>query len=42
MLDNITRRVGNGLSTLFWVDPWLEEKPLCITFSRLYELAENK
>jgi hypothetical protein len=23
MLDNITRRVGDGLSTLFWVDPWL-------------------
>ena len=42
MLDNITRRVGDGMSTLFWVDPWLEGKPLCNIFTCLYELAENK
>jgi len=42
MIDNITRQVGDGMSTLFWVDPWLEGKPLCQMFVRLYELAENK
>ena len=30
------------MSTLFWVDPWLDGKLLCKTFGRLYELAENK
>ena len=42
MLDNINCQVGDGVSTLFWVDPWLEGKPLCSLFPRLYELAENK
>ena len=41
MSDNIIRRVGDGVSTLFWVDPWLEGKPMCNLFTRLYELAEN-
>jgi len=42
MSDNINRQVGDGVSTLFWVDPWLEGKPLCRLFTRLYELPENK
>jgi len=29
MIDNITRQVGDGVSHLFWVDPWIEGKPLC-------------
>ncbi|GAU46455.1 hypothetical protein TSUD_402220 [Trifolium subterraneum] len=28
MVDNIIREVGDGHSTLFWTDPWLEERPL--------------
>jgi len=28
LLDNITRQVGDGVSTLFLVDPWLDGKPL--------------
>jgi len=42
LLDNICRQVGDGVSTLFWVDPWLEGKPLCSVFVQLYELSRNK
>jgi hypothetical protein len=42
MLDNINRQVGDGESTLFWVNPWQEGKPLCSLFSRLYELTKFK
>ncbi|GAU45305.1 hypothetical protein TSUD_300340 [Trifolium subterraneum] len=42
MLDNIVRRVGDGCSTMFWLDPWVDERPLAGSFSRLYVLAENK
>ena len=42
MLDNIVRRVGNGQSTLFWVDPWLDNCPLERSYSRLYQLVDNK
>lgn len=41
LLDNISRHVMDGLSTLFW-NPWLERKPLCYVFVRLYEFSENK
>lgn len=42
LLDNITRQMGDGVSTLFWADPWLDGKPLCKAFMRLFQLAENK
>ncbi|GAU27978.1 hypothetical protein TSUD_373730 [Trifolium subterraneum] len=41
LLDNITRKVGDGQDTLFWVDPWVEGGPLARSFGRLYALAEN-
>jgi hypothetical protein len=40
--DNIIKKVGDGRSTLFWLDPWWEDCPLARSFGRLYELAENK
>ena len=40
--DNIIRKVGDGRSTLFWVDSWLEKVPLARSFGRLFDLAENK
>jgi hypothetical protein len=40
--DNIIRKVGNGTSTLFWEDMWLDDIMLARYFSRLFELAENK
>jgi len=42
MLDNINRQVGDGVSTLFWDDPWLEGKPLGSIFPCMYELVEKK
>jgi hypothetical protein len=42
MSDNIVRRVGDGRSTLFWVDPWLDDCPLERSYNRLYQLADNK
>ena len=42
LLDNITRQVGDGVSTLFLVDPWLDGKPLYKGFVWLFELSENK
>jgi hypothetical protein len=42
LLDNITRQVGDGKSTLFWTDPWLDREPLCKVYVRLFELSENK
>jgi len=42
LLDNITRQVGDGESTLFWIDHWLDGKPLCKVYVRLYELSEIK
>ncbi|XP_024634465.1 uncharacterized protein [Medicago truncatula] len=42
LLDNIVRKVGDGCHTLFWEDPWLEDVPLAVSFSRLYELSNFK
>lgn len=35
-------KVNNGANTLFWTDPWLEEKPLCSLYSVIFELANEK
>jgi len=42
MSDNIVRRVGDDRSTLFWLDPWLDDCPLERSYSILYQLADNK
>jgi hypothetical protein len=43
LVNNITgKKVGDGMSTLFWNDPRLDEPPLETCFSRLFELAKNK
>jgi hypothetical protein len=34
--------VKNGKLTSFWLDPWLEEKPLCMIYPILYDLCTNK
>ncbi|MCI74939.1 receptor-like kinase, partial [Trifolium medium] len=31
--------IGNGLSTSFWADPWLEEVPLKDQFPRLFQVS---
>lgn len=39
--DNIGREVGDGSSTMFWRDHWLDGVPFSVRFGRLYELADN-
>jgi len=40
--ENLRIHVGNGANTLFWLDRWVGDVPLCVRFSRLYDLSENK
>jgi len=39
--DNILREVGYGSNTFFWTDKWIDDVPLCVRFSRLFDLGEN-
>lgn len=34
--------MGDGLNTLFWCEPWLEEGPLQFKFGRLFSLCLDK
>jgi hypothetical protein len=38
----VSGQVGDGVNTFFWYDRWLGETPLCVRFSRLFELSLNK
>ena len=40
--NNIGREVGDGSSTLFWRDQWLDGVPFNVRFRRLYQLNDNK
>lgn len=40
--DDTTLQMGDGESTLFWTDPWIDGEPLCKVYVRLFELYENK
>lgn len=40
--DQLLCRVGNGNNTRFWMDPWVNFKPLSIQFSRLFAMSSNK
>ncbi|GJZ35184.1 hypothetical protein Tco_0581001 [Tanacetum coccineum] len=42
LLDLMRKKVGNGLNTLFWEDPWLDDLALKHKFSRLYALDNYK
>ena len=35
-------KVKNGKGTSFWVDAWLEKKPLCILHPVLYDFCTDK
>src|SRR4051812_15242028 len=34
--------VGNGMSTRFWKDTWLEETPLAIQYPIIYNIVQRK
>ncbi|GAU22999.1 hypothetical protein TSUD_98280 [Trifolium subterraneum] len=38
----VERRVGNGVDTLFWTDPWLGGVPLSVRFRRMFDLSQHK
>jgi len=42
LLDNISRQVGDGVSSLFWKDPWLDSVSLDVRYARLSDLVVNK
>ncbi|GJR44324.1 RNA-directed DNA polymerase, eukaryota [Tanacetum coccineum] len=42
LLELIRKNVGNGLNTLFWVNPWLDDLALKHKFPRLYALNNYK
>lgn len=39
---SVSKKVGNGLHSYFWYDPWLGGTPLCVWFRHLFDLAKNK
>jgi len=42
LLDNISKRVGDGASSLFLKDPWLDGVSLDVRYARLFDFAINK
>ncbi|GAU10913.1 hypothetical protein TSUD_426570, partial [Trifolium subterraneum] len=40
--EHVSKRVGDGSSSFFWTDPWVEGIPLCERFGRLFDLSENR
>jgi len=40
--ENTRRVVGDGHNTLFWFGNWVGERPLCLQFPRLFNLAVNR
>ena len=41
-LKGRSTKVRNGRSTLFWEEPWLKSKPLCVLYPVLYDLCTDK
>lgn len=42
LLDNISILVGDGVSSLFWKEPWLDGVSLADRYARLLDLVVNK
>ena len=41
-VEGVSCQVGDEVNTFFWYDRWLGETPLCLRFSRLFDLSLNK
>jgi hypothetical protein len=35
-------KINNGRNISFWLDSWLDSKPLCVTYPILFDLCENQ
>ncbi|GJY32359.1 RNA-directed DNA polymerase, eukaryota [Tanacetum coccineum] len=42
ILGLITKKVGNGMNTMFWEEPWKDNVPLKYLFPRIYALESIK
>lgn len=40
--SRICHKVGDGTTTLFWIDPWVTTPPLALHYSHLYRLSHCK
>ncbi|RHN74837.1 hypothetical protein MtrunA17_Chr2g0314641 [Medicago truncatula] len=40
--ESISKKVGDGMVTFFWTDPWVGGVLLAVPFRRLYDLSVNK
>jgi hypothetical protein len=39
--EGVTKKVGNGHMTSFWLDPWLGGAPLNTQFERLFQVSAH-
>ena len=42
VVNGVRKNIGNGASSLFWHDSWLDKTPLKSLFPRLYSIAINQ
>ena len=40
--ERVSKVLGDGKNTYFWLDTWVGEAPLCRRFARLFDLTTNK
>jgi len=38
----VVRKVGNGENTRFWLDHWVGNEALCLTYPRLFLISSQK
>jgi len=38
----VSKVIGDGTNTFFWLDRWVGDVPLCRRFTRLFDLTTNK
>ena len=41
-VERVSKVLGDGKNTYFWLDRWVGEVPLCRRFARLFDLTTNK
>ena len=42
MINQIKKRIGNGLQTCCWEHQWIGDSPFSESFVRLYQVSTNK